>query len=168
MQELPHGFPLVQCGPFVSPAEPLRQELINCLRVSPVMPLACALQSFIRCCCTFDWALAGIVSATTIAIAIGYFLTGFCSHSPIKMGSTASPSAIRSCVESTDRNLVIADLTVRRVARTVNGLIPACLTAISGQSNPIAFGPCRPSMTPTIARQTGNEEYALVQRFNPL
>jgi hypothetical protein len=49
MQELPHGFPLVQCGPFVSVA-PLRQELINCLRELPVMPIACVLQSFIRCC----------------------------------------------------------------------------------------------------------------------
>jgi ribosomal protein S27AE len=40
MQELPHGFPFVQCGPFVSAAGPLRQELMNCLRASPVMPLA--------------------------------------------------------------------------------------------------------------------------------
>jgi hypothetical protein len=47
MQELPHGFPLVQCGPFVSAAPPLRQELMNCLRASPLMPLACVLQSFI-------------------------------------------------------------------------------------------------------------------------
>jgi hypothetical protein len=50
MQELPHGFPLVQCGPFVSAAPPLRQELMNCLRASPLMPLACVLQSFIFCC----------------------------------------------------------------------------------------------------------------------
>jgi len=28
----------------------LRQELINCLRASPLMPLACELQSFILCC----------------------------------------------------------------------------------------------------------------------
>ena len=47
MQELPHGFPLVQCGPLVSAAPPLRQELINCLRASPAMPPACVLQSFI-------------------------------------------------------------------------------------------------------------------------
>jgi hypothetical protein len=47
MQELPHRFPLVQCGPFVSAAPPLRQELMNCLRASPLMPLACVLQSFI-------------------------------------------------------------------------------------------------------------------------
>jgi hypothetical protein len=50
MQEFPHGFPLVQCGPLVSAAGPLRQELINCLRASPLIPLACVLQSFIRCC----------------------------------------------------------------------------------------------------------------------
>ena len=29
MQELPYGSPLVQCGPFVSAAPPLRQVLIN-------------------------------------------------------------------------------------------------------------------------------------------
>jgi hypothetical protein len=29
MQELPYGFPLVQCGPFVSAAPPLRQVLIK-------------------------------------------------------------------------------------------------------------------------------------------
>jgi hypothetical protein len=27
MLELPHGFPFVQCGPFVSAAPPLRQVL---------------------------------------------------------------------------------------------------------------------------------------------
>jgi hypothetical protein len=48
MQELPHGLPLVQCGPLVSVEPPLRQELMNCFRASPVMPLACVLQSFIR------------------------------------------------------------------------------------------------------------------------
>jgi hypothetical protein len=50
MQELPHGLPLVQCKPLVSAALPLRQELMNCFRASPVMPLACVLQSFIRYC----------------------------------------------------------------------------------------------------------------------
>jgi hypothetical protein len=48
MHELPHGFPLVQCGPLVS-LLPLRQVLMNCFRASPVMPLACVVQSFIRC-----------------------------------------------------------------------------------------------------------------------
>jgi len=37
--KLPHGFPLVQCGPLVS-LLPLRQVLMNCFRASPVMPLA--------------------------------------------------------------------------------------------------------------------------------
>ena len=46
----PHGLPLVQCGPLVSAEPQLRQELINCFRASPVIPLACVLQSFIRCC----------------------------------------------------------------------------------------------------------------------
>jgi hypothetical protein len=46
MQELPHGLPVTHCGFFVCP--PLKHELINCFRASPVMPLACVLQSFIR------------------------------------------------------------------------------------------------------------------------
>jgi len=50
MQELPHGFPLTQCGFLASAVPPLRQELINCFRALPAMPVACALQSFIRCC----------------------------------------------------------------------------------------------------------------------
>ena len=43
MQELPHGFPFVQCGPSGSAAPPL----INCLRASSLIPLAYVLQSFI-------------------------------------------------------------------------------------------------------------------------
>jgi hypothetical protein len=39
MKELLHGFPLVQRGPFVS-VTPLRLELINCFRLSPVMRVA--------------------------------------------------------------------------------------------------------------------------------
>jgi hypothetical protein len=39
MQELPHGFPFVQCRPFGSAAPPLRRVLINCLRASPLIPL---------------------------------------------------------------------------------------------------------------------------------
>jgi hypothetical protein len=39
MKELPHGFPLMQRGPFVS-VTPLRHELINCFRLSPVMRVA--------------------------------------------------------------------------------------------------------------------------------
>src|SRR5882724_11792770 len=50
MQELPHGLPLTQCGFLGSAVEPLRQELMNCLRASPLMALACVLQSFILCC----------------------------------------------------------------------------------------------------------------------
>jgi hypothetical protein len=38
MHELPHGFPFVQCGPLVSAPAPLRQELMNCLRASPLIP----------------------------------------------------------------------------------------------------------------------------------
>ena len=70
MQEFPHGLPLVQCGFFVSAPPPLRQELIKDLRASPVIPVACALQSFMRCCCGESWALAGIARAGVIAIAI--------------------------------------------------------------------------------------------------
>jgi hypothetical protein len=40
VQELPHGFPVVQCGPFVSAVPPLTQALINCFRESPLIVLA--------------------------------------------------------------------------------------------------------------------------------
>jgi len=72
MQVLPHGLPVTQCGAFVVP--PLRQELMNCLRAPPLMPLACALQSFIFYCCEVSCALAGAVSATKIAATTIYRL----------------------------------------------------------------------------------------------
>ena len=77
MQELPHGLPLTQFGFLVSAASPLRQELINYLRASPLMPLACELQSFILCCYELSWALAGIANAAIIATAIRYVLIDF-------------------------------------------------------------------------------------------
>jgi hypothetical protein len=47
MQELPHGLllPGVHRG-----CSPLRQDDINVCRAYPVIPDACALRSFIRCC----------------------------------------------------------------------------------------------------------------------
>jgi len=71
MQELPQGLPVVQCGALVPP--PLRQVLINCLRASPLMPLACVLQSFIRCCCEVSCAPAGAVSTISVAMVTIYF-----------------------------------------------------------------------------------------------
>src|SRR5712671_5954283 len=72
MQALPHGLPLTQCGFLVS--APLRHELINCLRASPLMPLACALQSFIFCCCGVSCAWTDGISAINITTATTYFL----------------------------------------------------------------------------------------------
>ena len=55
------------------------QELINCLRASPVIPLAWALQSFILCCCGVSWAPADVDSAANIAMPIIYVLI---EHTP--------------------------------------------------------------------------------------
>ena len=44
MQELPHGLPLTQFGLFVSPL-PAKHEFMNFCRASPLMLMACALQS---------------------------------------------------------------------------------------------------------------------------
>src|SRR4029077_16988288 len=77
MQVLPHGLPLVQCGPWAPAEPPLRQVLIKFLRASPVMPFACALHSVILCCCGLTWALADIAKGTVIATAIRYFLISF-------------------------------------------------------------------------------------------
>jgi hypothetical protein len=40
MQVLPHGLPMVHCGPLVVPDLLLKQWLMNCLRALPVIPLA--------------------------------------------------------------------------------------------------------------------------------
>jgi hypothetical protein len=73
IQETLHRFPLTQCGFLASAVPPLRQELINCFRALPVMPVACALQSFMRCCCGVSWALADDASAAMSTMVIKYF-----------------------------------------------------------------------------------------------
>src|SRR6476619_5214487 len=74
MQALPHGLPLTQCGFLVSAEPPLRQVLIKVLRASPLMPLACVLQSFIFCCCGVSCAWTDGISAINITTATTYFL----------------------------------------------------------------------------------------------
>ena len=95
MQELPHGLPLTQGGFLVSAEAPLKQELINCLRASPLIPLACALQSFIFCCCEVSCALTGAVNATKIAAATIYLLMScFLPGRPV-VAKAASLSFVR-------------------------------------------------------------------------
>src|SRR4029077_5088571 len=74
MQLLPHGLPLTQCGFLVEADLPLRQVLMNSFRAAPVMPVACILQSFIRCCCAFVSATAGALSAASVTATKIYFL----------------------------------------------------------------------------------------------
>ena len=61
MQESPHGFPLVQCGPFVS-AAPVRQELISCLRRDQIEPSTLGV----------DWANC-LVIAVRSPVELSYF-----------------------------------------------------------------------------------------------
>jgi hypothetical protein len=65
MQELPHGLllPGVQRG-----CSPLRQEDMNVCRADPVIPVACALQSFIRFCWELSAARLGAVSTIIASI----------------------------------------------------------------------------------------------------
>src|SRR5262249_43307991 len=64
MQELPHGLDLpgVQLG-----CSPLRQDDMKVCRALPVIPAACALQSFMRCCCELSAARLGVASTTRAA-----------------------------------------------------------------------------------------------------
>jgi hypothetical protein len=119
MQEFPHGLPLVQCGFFVSAPPPLRQELIKDLRASPVIPVACALQSFMRCCCGESWALAGVARATVIAIAIAINKRAIGRSSPeTETGSLTDHQRHRSTIDpakpNSARKAVVGSAFLRR------------------------------------------------------